>query len=354
MKVLFDAYWWVDGQPSGRRVVDSFVRTWARCFPDDELTAAVPQAHLARARELAGDLPVALRPLRLSPQGLSAMLELGGVADAVGADVVIGQNYTPLRTRALRATFVHDLMFDEHPEFFSRTERAYFAGMPFSARAADLVLTSTAAEAARIARFRPRLADRVRPVGLSVPESFATRTAADPDLGLTAGRFLLCVGRLNVRKNVTRLVEALLAADLLTPEAPLVVVGEPDGVAIARTDPGDGRVRFVGGVDDSALTWLYENCRLFVFPSLDEGFGLPVVEAALSRAPMVLSDIPAFRELAPAAAFFDPTDPASIAAAVGAELAGPPSPSPQVDVPTWPEVVGRIRAAVADLVPARV
>ena len=206
MRVLFDAYWWVDGQPSGRRVVDSFVRTWARTWPGDELTAAVPRAHLDRARELVGDLPVALRPVRLSPQGVSGMVELGRVADAVRAEVVIAQNFTPLRTRALRATFVHDLMFDEHPEFFTRTERLYFAGMPASARAADLVLTSTAAEAARIARVRPRLAAKVRPVGLSVPESFTDRTAADPGLGLEPGRFLLCVGRLNVRNNVTRLV----------------------------------------------------------------------------------------------------------------------------------------------------
>jgi glycosyltransferase involved in cell wall biosynthesis len=353
VRVLFDAYWWVEGQPSGRRVVDSFLRTWLHDWPGDTVTATVPRAHLGRAREQAGDLPVTLRPVRLSPQGVSAMLELGSVADAVSADVVIGQNYTPLRTRALRATFIHDLMFDEHPEFFSRTERLYFAGMPWSARAADLVLTSTAAEGARIARCRPRLADKVRPVGLSVPESFAAREAVDPGLDLTAGQFLLCVGRLNVRKNVTRLIDAVLAADLVTPEAPLVVVGEPDGLAIARTAPGDRRIRFLGGVDDSALAWLYENCRVFVFPSLDEGFGLPVVEAALSGAPMLLSDIPAFRELAPQAAFFDPLDEASIAAAVRTELAAGPSPSPQVVVPTWSQVIGRIRAAVTDGLAAR-
>ncbi|MFW3170534.1 glycosyltransferase family 4 protein [Geodermatophilus sp. CPCC 206100] len=345
MRVLLDAYWWVDGQPSGRRVVDSFVRTWAADRPDDELTVAVPRRQLPQVRELVGDLPVRIAPVRLSPHGVSVLTELGTAADA---DVVLAQNFTPLRTRALRATFVHDLMFDEHPEFFTRPERLYFAGMPWSARRADLVLTSTRAEADRIARVRPGLADRVVPVGLSVPESFRGRRATDPGLGLAPGGFLLCVGRLNARKNTGRLLAAVLAEGLVTAERPLVVVGEPDGLAAAGHDPADPRVRFVGGVDDGALTWLYENCRLFVFPSLDEGFGLPVVEAALSGAPMALSDIPAFRELAPGAAFFDPRDPAAIAAVVRAELAGPPSASPAVEVPTWSEVVGRIRAAVEE------
>ena len=343
MRVLFDAYWWVAGQPSGRRVVDSLVRTWSAEFPGDELTVAVPRRHLARVHELVGSAPVAVVPVRRSPHGVSVLSELGTAADA---DVVLAQNFTPLRSRALRATFIHDLMFDEHPEYFTRLERAYFAGMPWSARRADLVLTSTRAEADRIARVRPGLSGKVVPVGLSVPESFRDRRPADPGLGLEPGGFLLCVGRLNVRKNVGRLVAAVLAGGLVTAERPLVVVGEPDGKA-AGLPPGDARVRFLGGVDDGALAWLYENCRLFVFPSLDEGFGLPVVEAALAGAPMLLSDIPAFRELAPTAAFAEPRDELALADAIRAELAGPPSPSPEVLVPTWRQVVGRIRSAVA-------
>ncbi|WP_456600169.1 glycosyltransferase family 4 protein [Blastococcus sp. SYSU DS0616] len=342
MRVLLDAYWWVAGQPSGRRVVDSLVRTWPAVYPEDELTVAVPRRHLEQARELVGDAPVRVVPVHRSPHGISVLTELGTAADA---DVVLAQNFTPLRSRALRATFIHDLMFDDHPEFFTRVERAYFAGMPWSARRADLVLTSTRAEADRIARVRPALAGKVVPVGLSFPESLRSRRAADPGLGLTPGSFLLCVGRLNVRKNVGRLVHAVLSEGLVSAERPLVVVGEPDGKAVGVLSD-DPRIRFVGGVDDGALAWLYENCRLFVFPSLDEGFGLPLVEAALAGAPVVLSDIPAFRELAPTATFADPRNPEALAAAVRTELTGPPSQSPMVHVPTWPEVVGRIRAAV--------
>jgi glycosyltransferase involved in cell wall biosynthesis len=345
VKVLFDGYWLLNGPPSGRRVVDSFLRTWSADWPGDELLVAVPRRERDQVAELLDGLPVELRTVRRRPHGISAMTEMGSLADV---DVVLAQNYTPLRSRAVRATFIHDLMFDEHPEFFTRGERVYFAGMPWSARFADVVLTSTTAEADRIARTRPRLAGKVRAVGLGVPESFAAVAAVDPGLDLKPGRFLLCVGRLNARKNVNRLMDALRAQDLVSDDFPLVVVGEPDGLAIARIDPADRRFRFVGGVSDGALRWLYEQCRLFVFPSLDEGFGLPVVEAAVCRAPMVLSDIPAFRELAPAAAFFDPYDEASIGAAIGTELAGEPSPPPPVSVPTWSEVVGRIRTEVAE------
>jgi glycosyltransferase involved in cell wall biosynthesis len=344
VRILFDAFWWVEGQPSGQRVVDSFLRTWLADWPSDQLTAAVPVQHLERARVLVGDAPLALQPVRLRPHGVSVLTELG---TAVEADVVLAQNYTPLRSKAVRATFIHDLMFEDHPEFFTRAERLYFAGMPWSARFADLVLTSTAAEAARIARVRPRLAGRVRAVGLSVPESLRAQRAVDPGVGLEPGRFLLCVGRLNVRKNVDRVIDAVLARGLVSPDLPLVVVGEPDGMAIRGASADDRRVRFLGRVDDAELAWLYEQCRLFVFASLDEGFGLPVVEAARAGAPMVLSDIPAFRELAPRAAFFEPTDEAAIADVIARELSGPPSPSPKVCVASWSEVVGRIRETVA-------
>jgi glycosyltransferase involved in cell wall biosynthesis len=349
VRVLFDGFWLVDGPPSGRRVVDSFLRTWSADWPGDDLLVAVPHRERDQVAEQLGDLPAELRTVRRRPHGISAMTEMGGLADV---DVVLAQNYTPLRSRAVRATFIHDLMFEEHPEFFTRSERVYFAGMPWSARFADVLLTSTQAEADRIARCRPRLAGKVTPVGLGVPESFATAPSTDPALGLEPGRFLLCVGRLNARKNVNRLIDALRDASLVTDDFPLVVVGEPDGLAIARTAPDDRRFRFVGGVSDGALRWLYQHCRLFVFPSLDEGFGLPVVEAAICGAPMVLSDIPAFRELAPGATFFDPYDTAAIASAVRGELAGDPSPTPEVRVPSWSEVVGRIRAAVADRVTA--
>ena len=64
MKVLFDGYWLLGGPPSGRRVVDSFVRTWSAGFPDDELLVAVPGREKEQVALLLAGLPVELRTVR--------------------------------------------------------------------------------------------------------------------------------------------------------------------------------------------------------------------------------------------------------------------------------------------------
>ncbi|UOX99765.1 hypothetical protein [Blastococcus sp. PRF04-17] len=96
VRVLFDGYWLLSGPPSGRRVVDSFLRTWSVDHPGDALTVAVPRAEQEQIRGLLGDLPVELRTVRRRPHGISAMTEMGSLADV---DVVLAQNYTPLRSR---------------------------------------------------------------------------------------------------------------------------------------------------------------------------------------------------------------------------------------------------------------
>ena len=76
-----------------------------------------------------------------------------------------------------------------------------------------------------------------------------------------------------------------------------------------------------GFVEDAPLAALYSGASAVVIPSLAEGFGLPAVEGAACGAPMVLSDLPAHREtLDGAAAFFDPTDAAALAIALGGVL----------------------------------
>jgi glycosyltransferase involved in cell wall biosynthesis len=121
-------------------------------------------------------------------------------------------------------------------------------------------------------------------------------------------------------KNLGRLIEAVgrLEAD---PAPVLLVPGYPTGLERelreqAAALPAD-RVRFLGWVDDATLDGLYHAATCFVFPSLAEGFGLPVLEAMERGTPVACSDIPVLREIAgDAAHYFDPGDTRALVAAL--------------------------------------
>jgi glycosyltransferase involved in cell wall biosynthesis len=195
----------------------------------------------------------------------------------------------------------------------------------------------------------PETRQRLRPIGLGVPVGLSGAAARRPE-SLNGDRpFILVVGRLNVRKNLGRLLAAFLQSPTLSASHRLVVVGERDGKVDGAASASASSVAFLDRVGDEELRWLYEHCSLFVFPSLDEGFGLPLIEARAFGARAVASDIPSFRELGIAEAYFDPASLDAIEHAMSAALAGGPAapgtgsgPAPE----GWAAVVGRIRDAI--------
>jgi len=127
--------------------------------------------------------------------------------------------------------------------------------------------------------------------------------------------FLLYVGNAYPHKNV----EFLLSVLSRSLEEKLVVYG-PDDFFTARLKrlvenlSLSKRVYFFTHHSEAELIWFYRQARALVFPSLAEGFGLPVVEAARFGCPLLLSDLPVFREIAPSGAiFFDPRNEESLA-----------------------------------------
>jgi glycosyltransferase involved in cell wall biosynthesis len=184
-------------------------------------------------------------------------------------------------------------------------------------RAASLLAISRATADALTARF-PRALGRtiVAPLG-PTPKGSADFKPGEEAL-LPAPGFVLAVGTLEPRKNLPRLVAAYrdLGTELQA-EHPLVVVGPPGWEMGETLDAlktlGDRCIR-LGFVSDAALAELYRRCSVFCYPSLGEGFGLPVLEAMEEGAAVVTSQVSSLPEVGgDAVEYVDPASVESIA-----------------------------------------
>ena len=212
----------------------------------------------------------------------------------------------PLYRRPVVVT-VHDLGFLHVPDSFPSGLRfAMRVLVPWSVRRAARVITDS--EFSRndmVARYQVS-PQKIVVIRLSAPDRFRPMDVTETSrilarYGLKPG-FLFSLGRLNRRKNLARLLMAYraLRADGIR-DVPLVVAGKPDyGARDLRGPAGfeafEG-IHWVGLIPDDDLPAFYAGARCFVYPSLFEGFGLPLLEAMASECPVISSDRAALPEL---------------------------------------------------------
>jgi glycosyltransferase involved in cell wall biosynthesis len=206
----------------------------------------------------------------------------------------------PPGTRVPLVVTVHDLALVRWPEAFPRWHRLYGkAGLLRVLRGADAVVAVSEFTKDEVIAFAGVPSDRVRVIPNGVDPIFG------PGDNVSQGDYLLAVGTLEPRKNLARVVEAARSVGV-----ELRVVG-------ARGWGGVDVPGWVGQVPDAALAALYGRARCVLYPSLYEGFGLPVLEAMACGTPVVTSRGTAMEEIAGGAAVLvDPTSAASIAAGI--------------------------------------
>ena len=204
----------------------------------------------------------------------------------------------PLRAPVPFTVTLHDLGLVRHPELFPRWHRhSGRAGIARVARAADRVLAVSEFTKREAVELLGVPTERVTVIGNAVDTVFT------PNGPFAEGDYVLAVGTLEPRKNLRRIAEAASRIG-----AELRVVG-------ARGWGGVDTPGWLGEVPDEELAALYRGARVVAFPSLYEGFGLPVLEAMASGAPVVTSGGGAMEEVAGGAAVLvDPVDVGSIAA----------------------------------------
>lgn len=235
---------------------------------------------------------------------------LGALAVRGGLDVLHCTTYrAPLRSRLPVVVTVHDLAVLRHPGLFPAWTRLY--GRTLLApvlRAAARVIAVSEFTKREVAELAGVPAERIRVVPNAADPAFS------PDGPAAEGDYVLAVGTLEPRKNLPRLVEAVRALGV-----ELRVVGA-EGWGGVRVD-GTG-VRWLGRLEDEEVARLYRGALCFAYPSLYEGFGIPVLEAMRCGAPVVTSAGTVMEEVAGGAAeLVDPYDPAAIAAGIERALA---------------------------------
>ncbi len=193
-------------------------------------------------------------------------------------------------------------------------------------RASGLVCISEATANALITRF-PAAAQRITVAPLGVAPTLSVPAAAELE-ALPEPGFVLAVGTLEPRKNLPRLVAAYSSLDSeLQAAHRLVVVGArgwSTGPTVGAMRSLGDRCLALGHVSDPALAELYRRCAVFCYPSLGEGFGLPVLEAMAAGAPVLTSSISSLPEVGGhAAEYVDPHQVASIAAGLDRLLGDP-------------------------------
>ncbi|WP_138432504.1 glycosyltransferase family 4 protein [Winogradskyella algicola] len=318
MKIGIDAKWYFNGHPSGKVVVENIVNHIVKEDPtiDFYIFLSKKDRHLK--------FPIEQPNIHLVyiPNLLNAVTNIFIMpfyTSKYNLDVCIYQNYAPLFGAKKIVNYVHDALFIDFPEFFTLKERIYFYPMKYLSKRADHVITISYSEKERMLKHGfckdKNITVVYHGLGLANNKQSLNKVNIFKKYDLP-NKFILYLGRLNVRKNIQNLIKAL---PLVSEEISLVIVGKSDHKTsnldqlINHLKVND-RVFKVGYIDFEDIEFFYKNALIFCFPSFAEGFGLPPLEAMYYGTPVVVSNKTSLPEVCgDSALYIDPNDPSEIA-----------------------------------------
>ena len=210
---------------------------------------------------------------------------------------------------------IHDLTFQLFPSMHERIKRYYFPAMIRAAVSkAREVITISETTRDDLQRLLPQ-SGRKTTVTLLAPRELSPRARADGSGDSDGQSYVLFVGTVEPRKNLERLIAAWRGMEPASRRgARLIIVGAMGWLVdgIRRGTSTADAIEFKGFVTDDELARILRGALAFVYPSLYEGFGLPVLEAMAHGIPVLTSNVGATREVADGAALL--VDPESISA----------------------------------------
>lgn len=315
MHIAFNGWFWDQPHTGSGQYLRRLLHGLRRIAPDLQMTLVLPP-HRREADDLPHDVNLAPTQGRGGNIGkvLFEQRAFPQMVKQVGADIAHVPYWgTPLTSPARLVTTVLDvipLVMPEYAQGFA--QRLYTSLVSASARGSAHIITLSSAAKTDIVKHLGVPETAVTPIYLAADEVYHPRIGADKDAAVRAKydlpeRFVLYLGGFDIRKQVNQLLLAytyVMQAE--GDDVPLVLAGRepqwgaplfPDLRTYARQLELDGRIRWIGYVDEADKPALYRLAQVFVYPSHYEGFGLPVIEAMASGTPVVANEIPVMSEL---------------------------------------------------------
>ena len=245
-------------------------------------------------------------------------------------DVLHTQYYIPFIRPCKTVVTIHDICFEHFDDIFERSE--YYRNkllIPYAARRADRIITVSEFSKRDIADTYGIDEKKIIVAYNAVDSDFRILSKEEKDSSIVRGKFgigsdpyIICVGNLQPRKNIPRLVEAYLQyKKRCQSDLKLVIVGKKAwqyGETLDSTSRDADNIVLTGYVSRQELIELLGQAEGFIYPSFYEGFGIPPLEALACGTSVAVSDIPVMHEvLEDSPIYFDPYDAGSIADAIG-------------------------------------
>lgn len=301
MRIGIDAKWYFTGPPSGRNVVRNIVNhiiddknhQFVLIF-DKKNIKGVEDLKLKWKEKKNIEYKLVCNYLNIITNSFLFPIYL----NKLNLDALMCQNYIPLwgLQRVSKIAYIHDFLFVDYPQYFSKLELVIYQLMRVSAKKSDFVITISNSERERIKKTCNLSDEKIIFVHHGIDPNFCPRSEVEIQeikrrFNLP-NEFVLYVGRLNQRKNIGTLVKSF--AKTVT-DAKLVIIGKEEHKAYNLKREVEQlnithRVIKLGFLSDEDLSDILAAATIFIFPSYAEGFGLPPLEAMRSGVPVIVSD----------------------------------------------------------------
>jgi len=243
-------------------------------------------------------------------------------------DVVHGTNYVVPPTRKPRLVSVYDCWALDHPQYVHTDVRLSMNALRRSVDDGALIHASSYATARRLHDHFPEAVVEVVHLGPTDPGPSPVGLPESIPAVLDSAPFVASIGTIERRKNVPTLIGAFARLAEVHPDVRLVIAGSMgddatmvDEALRSSSPTTRARIHLLGRVDDRTAAWILRRARVLAYPSLDEGFGFPLLEAMACEVPIVASDAGSIPEIAGDAALLVPaSDVDELARALGRAL----------------------------------